>query len=130
VVLDASDAPASCSPSRSRVPFRGRPLATPAAPSAVGLALIVSPDEWTTRALASVLEPAGYGVLRAATAADAREGARRAQPDVILIAAELVQPSGEELSRELRHDPAISRATPILAIEREAEQLPRPRAMA
>jgi len=67
-----------------------------------------------------VLEPAGYGVLRAATAADAREGARRAQPDVILIAAELVQPSGEELSRELRHDPAISRATPILGISTAA----------
>jgi len=67
-----------------------------------------------------VLEPAGYRVLRAATAADAREGARRAQPDVILIATELVQPSGEELCRELRHDPAISRATPILGISAAA----------
>ncbi|OLB11333.1 MAG: hypothetical protein AUH07_09640 [Gemmatimonadetes bacterium 13_2_20CM_70_9] len=78
--------------------------------------LIVSPDEWATRALASVLEPAGYRVLRAATAADAREGARRAQPDVILIAAELEQPSGEELCRELRRDPAVSPATPILGV--------------
>jgi len=90
-------------------------VATPAA-SSPGLALIVSPDEWATRALASVLEPAGYRVLRAATAADAREGARRAQPDVILIAAELEQPSGEELCRELRRDPAVLPATPILGV--------------
>src|SRR6266702_3978868 len=102
----------------------GTRVATPAA-SSPGLALIVSPDEWAARALASVLEPAGYRVLRAATGADAREGARRAQPDVILIAAELEQPSGEELCRELRRDPAVLPATPILGVS--AASVPRSR---
>jgi PleD family two-component response regulator len=63
-----------------------------------------------------VLEPAGYRLLRATTGAEARDGARRARPDFILIATQVGGRSGVELCRELRQDPAVTPDTAIIGI--------------
>jgi PleD family two-component response regulator len=81
-----------------------------------GLALIATTDAWSVRALGSVLEPAGYRVLRATTGAEARDGARSARPDFILIAPQVGDGSGVELCRELRQDPEVTSDTAIIGM--------------
>jgi PleD family two-component response regulator len=81
-----------------------------------GLVLIASTDAWPVRALGSVLEPAGYRVLHATTGAEARDGARSARPDFILIATPVGDRSGVELCRELRQDPEVTSDTAIIGM--------------
>jgi len=77
---------------------------------------VTSADALAARALASVLQPAGYRVLRVASGVEARERARTARPDLILIATPLPDMNGEELCRELRQDPAMTLDTAIIGI--------------
>jgi PleD family two-component response regulator len=76
--------------------------------------LVVHSDDSALRALSSVLEPRGYIVLPARTAADALILAREHQPDAILLDAEVAGPDDYGLCRELRADPGIFDVTPIL----------------
>jgi PleD family two-component response regulator len=78
--------------------------------------LIASTDAWSVRALGSVLEPAGYRVLRATTVAEARDGARSARPDFILMATQVGDRSGVELCRELRQDAEVTPDTAIVGM--------------
>ncbi len=80
------------------------------------LVLIAGGDEWLSRALESVLQPAGHRVLRVFTALDAQERARTTRPDVVLLAGHLPDRDGASLCRELRQDPAVGPAVPILAV--------------
>ncbi len=83
-------------------------------PSVSGrLALIADAEEWSARAIQSVLEPAGYRVVRVATGSATIEQARSAQPDAILIVADLPDLDGVELCGRLRRDPLITPSTPI-----------------
>src|SRR2546428_6732534 len=86
----------------------------PSAPSA--LALVVSGDEWSARSLESMLQPAGYRALRVATAAAARERARSARADFIVIVTALPGDNGIELCEALRRDPSITAAVPIIGV--------------
>lgn len=78
------------------------------------LALIATGEEWSARALESILAPAGYAILRAYRAVEALDRARSAEPDLVLLDFSLPDQSGIEVCRRLRQDPRISAGTPIL----------------
>lgn len=84
-----------------------------APPDGLPLALLAEDRDERTQWLARLLEEAGYAVLRERTARHAGERARAAQPDLIIIAADLPDEPGVELCRGLRSDPRITSATPI-----------------
>lgn len=78
------------------------------------LVLIASGQEWSARALKSVLAPRGYTVR---FAHDGRQLARRvhdARPDVLIIEDTLPDVRAVEACRAIRSDPELSPNTPIL----------------
>lgn len=85
-----------------------------AAPSRPPLVLIANDQEWSTRSLESILGPSGYAVLRAYTGPNAIERARSAQPDVIILDANLPESDGFTTCRTLRDDALITPSTPII----------------
>jgi DNA-binding response OmpR family regulator len=85
------------------------PTVAPPAP----LVLLANPDELFARSLETVLAPAGCAVLRAFTARSAAEQAARTAPDAVILATDLVDPSGLELCRELRARATLTPSTPI-----------------
>ena len=82
----------------------------PAAP----LVLIANDQEWSARSLESILGPNGYSVVRAYTGQQALERARTAQPDLIILDAQMPDMHGFEVCRTLRSDPRFSATTPIV----------------
>jgi diguanylate cyclase (GGDEF)-like protein len=76
--------------------------------------LIANGQEWHTRSLESILGPHGYAVVRAYTGKQALERARTAQPDLVIIEADLPDLDGIEVCRQLRSEPVVSAITPIL----------------
>ncbi len=82
-------------------------------PDELALGLVVDDREERSRWLVRLLEDAGYAVLLERTAAHARDRARAAQPDLIIIAANLPDMAGVDLCRALREDARITSATPI-----------------
>ena len=85
--------------------------ATPARPP---LVLIASDQEWSTRSLESILWPNGYAVLRAYTGRKALDRARSAQPDLIIVDANLPDVDSLSLTGRLRTEARIRASTPIL----------------
>jgi diguanylate cyclase (GGDEF)-like protein len=83
------------------------------APSAP-LVLIANDQEWSARSLESILGPSGYSVVRAYTGQQALERARTAQPDLIILDAQMPDVHGFEICRQLRSDPRFSATTPII----------------
>ena len=83
------------------------------APSAP-LVLIANDQEWSARSLESILGPSGYSVVRAYTGQQALERARTAQPDLIILDAQMPDVHGFEVCRMLRTDPRFSATTPII----------------
>ena len=90
-----------------------------APPERLPLALLAEDRDERTQWLARLLEEARYAVLRERTARHAEQRARAAQPDLIILAADLPDESGVELCRRLRGDPRITRATPIFLTHSE-----------
>jgi diguanylate cyclase (GGDEF)-like protein len=78
------------------------------------LVLIANDQEWSARSLESILEPSGYSVVRAYTGQQALERARTAQPDLIILDAQMSDVHGFEVCRLLRSDPRFSATTPII----------------
>jgi len=78
------------------------------------LTLIANSQEWHSRSLESILGPHGYAVLRAYTGKQALERARSSRPDLIILDTDLPDRDGLDVCRELRADPSVSPATPIL----------------
>jgi PleD family two-component response regulator len=78
------------------------------------LVLIANDQEWSARSLESILEPSGYSVVRAYTGQQALERARTAQPDLIILDAQMSDVHGFEICRLLRSDPRFSATTPII----------------
>lgn len=76
--------------------------------------LIVDDQEWSARALESVLSPAGYAVTRAYTAKKGLERARTQPPDLMFINITLPDGSGVALCRTLREDSAFRANIPII----------------
>jgi PleD family two-component response regulator len=76
--------------------------------------LIVDDQEWSTRALESVLTPAGYEVGRAYTHARGLDRARAEPPDLMFINLNLPDGTGVSLCRALREDPHFTANIPII----------------
>jgi diguanylate cyclase (GGDEF)-like protein len=82
--------------------------------TAAPLVLIANDQEWSARSLESILGPNGYSVVRAYTGQQALERARTAQPDLIILDAQMPDMHGFEVCRTLRADPRFSATTPIV----------------
>lgn len=78
------------------------------------LVLIANDQEWSTRSLETILAPEGYAVLRAYTGAQALERARTAQPDLVIVDAQLPDIPGIEVCRALRDDPRFNATIPLI----------------
>jgi diguanylate cyclase (GGDEF)-like protein len=76
--------------------------------------LIANDQEWSSRSLESILAPEGYAVLRAYTGLQALERARTAQPDLVIIEAQLPDISGFDVCRTLRDDPRFCATIPVI----------------
>jgi diguanylate cyclase (GGDEF)-like protein len=76
--------------------------------------LIANDQEWSARSIESILGPNGYTVVRAYTGQQALERARTAQPDLIILDAQMPDMHGFEVCRALRSDPRFSATTPIV----------------
>jgi diguanylate cyclase (GGDEF)-like protein len=78
------------------------------------LVLIANDQEWSARSLESILAPSGYSVVRAYTGQQALDRARTAQPDLIILDAQMPDMHGFDICRTLRADPRFSSTTPIV----------------
>jgi PleD family two-component response regulator len=89
------------------VPVNGEPL------QPAPLVLIGSKGEWLGRSLESVLESAGYAVIRVEGGQRSLELARRLKPDVVILDEDLGGMAGVAVCQALRDDPLFDHATPI-----------------
>ena len=78
------------------------------------LVLIANSQEWSARSLESILGPNGYAVLRAYTGKQALERAQSAQPDLVILDANLPDMDGMAVCNALRGDAALNPSTPVL----------------
>lgn len=76
--------------------------------------LIANDQEWTARSVETILVAEGYEVQRAYTGRQALQRALEMLPDLIILDNQLPDLSGSEVCRQLRLDPRIGHATPIL----------------
>lgn len=78
------------------------------------LILLVDDQEWTARAIESILRPKGHVVLKAYTGQQALDLVGKVSPDAALVDANLPDFEGSDLIRRLRSAPTIHTTTPIL----------------
>lgn len=78
------------------------------------LILIANDQEWTARAVESILVSNGYQVVRAFTAREATELAEARDPDLLILDLQLPDYSGIELCRRLRADPRFGPLLPVI----------------
>jgi PleD family two-component response regulator len=76
--------------------------------------LIVDDQEWSARALQSILSTDGFTVKRAYMGKHGLERARAQQPDLVFIGANLPDGSGIDLCHALRDDPEFAASIPLL----------------
>jgi PleD family two-component response regulator len=86
----------------------GKPLSRPP------LVLIASGQEWSARALDSVLAAHGYDVRIAHNGRQLAMHAHDTRPDVLIIEDNLPDVAAVEACRAVRSDPGVSPSTPIL----------------
>lgn len=78
------------------------------------LILIANDQEWTARAIESILVSNGYRVVRAFTATEATDLAEARDPDLLILDLQLPDYSGIELCRRLRADPRFGPLLPVI----------------
>ncbi|MGH7593037.1 MAG: response regulator, partial [Gemmatimonadales bacterium] len=78
------------------------------------LILIANDQEWTSRAVESILAANGYQVVRASTALQAMDLLETHQPDLLILDLQLPDYSGTELCRRLRADPRFGQFLPVI----------------
>lgn len=78
------------------------------------IVLIANDQEWTARAVESILMANGYRTHRAHTATETLAMAERLDPDIVILDQQLPDFSGTEVCRRLRADPAFGAALPIM----------------
>jgi diguanylate cyclase (GGDEF)-like protein len=78
------------------------------------LVLIANDQEWSARSLESILAPNGFAVLRAYTGQQALDRARTAQPDLIILDAQMPDMHGVDVCRALRDSSGFSSTIPII----------------
>ena len=92
----------------------------PVAPMHHPIALIGSAQEWSSRALGSLLQAKGYEVLLAHTGEATRKQARVSHPDLIVLDTTLTDMDDLELCRALRDDPLVAPRTPIITLSADS----------
>jgi len=98
---------------------RDRRRSQPASPPHHPVALIGSAQEWSSRALGSLLQAKGYDVLLAHTGESTRVQARVSRPDLILLDTTLTDMDDLDLCRALREDPLVAPRTTIITLSEE-----------
>ena len=76
--------------------------------------LIANDQEWAARAVETILVAEGYEVHRVYTGRQAIQRALEILPDLIILDTQMPDLSGPEVCRQLRADPRIGLAVPIL----------------
>ncbi len=84
------------------------------AASRAPIVLMVNRHEWTARSVESVLQPAGFAVVKAHTGRQAIELAVRFRPDLVIVDYELSDLSGLDACRAIRALPTVDHATPFV----------------
>jgi len=79
-----------------------------------GRILIANDQEWAARSVETILVAEGYEVQRAYTGRQALQRALETPPDLIILDNQMPDLSGAEVCRQLRLDPRVGVATPIL----------------
>jgi len=82
-------------------------------------AVLGEPNDWTFRALATVLEPDGFEVIQARTSDELLEHVNSIGPDLVLVSDVLPDLSAPEVCTLLRGHPSFNPATPILVTSSE-----------
>jgi CheY-like chemotaxis protein len=82
-------------------------------------AVIGEPNDWTFQALSSILEPDGFELLQARTAASLLAHTGSIRPDLVLVSDELPDLSPAEVCARLRGIASFNPATPILVTSSE-----------
>ena len=82
-------------------------------------AVIGEPNDWTFRALSSILEPDGFEILQARTAASLLDHVGSIRPDLVLVSDELPDLSPAEVCARLRGTASFNPATPVLVTSSE-----------
>jgi two-component system, cell cycle response regulator len=83
-------------------------------PGPTPLILIIEDQDWSARALETVLGPAGYAILRGYTGEQGLERAFAARPDAILVDTGLPDVTGLDVCTRLRADERVGGVTPIV----------------
>ena len=78
------------------------------------LVLIANDQEWTARALETILTADGYQVLRAFTGRQALERALADRPDLVILDRQLPDIDGPEVCRMLRAPEALGASIPVV----------------
>ncbi len=78
------------------------------------MVLIANDQEWTARAVESILVANGYRTFRAHTASETLTLADRLDPDVVILDQQLPDFSGTEVCRRLRAAPQFGASLPVL----------------
>lgn len=102
-------------------PYRALPNAWSQMPekaefSRTPLVLVTIDQEWTARSLESILNPAGYAVLKARNGEQALELLKRVTPDLLLVDHDLPDMSGVSLVQRIRHRFERIRHTPLVVL--------------
>ena len=84
------------------------------AASRAAIVLLVNRHEWTARAVESVLQPAGFAVVKAYTGRQAIELAVRVRPDIVIVDYELTDIAGLDVCRAIREVPTVDDTTPFV----------------
>lgn len=77
-------------------------------------AVVGEPNDWTLRAITSILDLNGFQVIRTRTAAGLLEKTRATQPDLVLVSDSFPDLQAVDTCRVLRGMSAFNPATPIL----------------
>jgi PleD family two-component response regulator len=86
----------------------------PSNPDPRPLILIANDQEWTGRAVETILAANGYRVVYAYTAREALEVAAREDPDLVLLDQQLPDFTGAEVCRQLRANPRFGPSLPVI----------------
>jgi CheY-like chemotaxis protein len=80
------------------------------------LALLVGTNDWSVRAIESILDPTAYLTLRAPNAAHAVQLAQNATPDVVIVYGDLLDPALDDACRAVAREAVLSPTCPIIVI--------------
>ncbi len=83
-------------------------------PPAGPVVLIANDQEWTARAIATILTSNGYQVVHGFTARETLALAGSTDPDLVILDQQLPDFSGVEVCRRLREDPRFGPTLPVI----------------